>query len=238
MYNEENNIGVHLQNIREVMEKSEYPYRVMILNDGSTDRSGGIVDECAGKMPLIRIDHSSNKGLGTTLADILKEAAKRTDPDDIVVTMDADGSHHPQTICSMIPKLSEGNDIVIASRFVKGGKQVGLPLYRRLCSIGARLVLSTLFHIRGVRDYTCGYRAYRAELIKEFVEKYKDRLIESIGFPGMGEILIKMNQLKKIRIEEIPLILRYDLKQSMSKMNLFKTIFEYFRLILLLNLRK
>ena len=238
MYNEGNNIGVHLQTIKDEMYKHSLLYKVLILNDGSTDSSPAIVNQFTKHMPLLKVDHDVNKGLGTTFADLFREASKLTNEQDIIITMDSDSTHHPSYIPSLIQKIHEGYDVVIASRFATGGKQIGFATYRKLCSFGARILLHIVFHLHGVRDYTCGYRAYRAAVVKNYVSQYDPYLIESKGFPGVAEILIKMSTATPLKITEIPLVLRYDLKQSMSKMKLASTIREYLKLILITKFSK
>jgi len=101
-------------------------------------------------------------GLGETIRDALELAARKADPEDVVVTMDADNTHPVELIPEMVPRLLEGYDVVIASRYRTGASVVGLSGFRRLMSFGARLIYQAVFPIRGVRDYTCGFRAYRA----------------------------------------------------------------------------
>jgi dolichol-phosphate mannosyltransferase len=80
--------------------------------------------------------------------------------------------------------------------------------------------------MKGVRDYTCGYRAYRASTIKDAVTRYGDRLIEESGFSCMVELLLKLRRLG-IRCYEVPLVLRYDQKGGVSKMRVIRTIRRY-----------
>jgi dolichol-phosphate mannosyltransferase len=77
--------------------------------------------------------------------------------------------------------------------------------------------------INGVRDYTCGYRAYRASIIKLAIKKYGDNFINRDGFEVMVDILLKLGDMK-IVFGEVPLILRYDRKENPSSMNVMQTI--------------
>ena len=84
--------------------------------------------------------------------------------------------------------------------------------------------------IKGVRDFTCGFRAYKVEMLNTVNAKYGDKLIEEQGFACMAEIIIKMGKTGAI-IHEMPMILRYDRKIGDSKMNVSKTIKQTLKLI-------
>jgi dolichol-phosphate mannosyltransferase len=181
-------------------------------------------------MPVHLINHDGNKGLGTAMKTGLSAAAKATGADDAVVTMDADNTHDPALISAMRAELDRGYDLVIASRYQVGGKEIGLSLPRHIFSKGASTLLRTFFPIAGARDYTCGFRIYRGSLLHKAVATYGDNIVEEQGFTCMAEILIKMARLGA-RVSEVPLILRYDLKEGSSKMNVQRTIRRYFVLI-------
>jgi dolichol-phosphate mannosyltransferase len=72
--------------------------------------------------------------------------------------------------------------------------------------------------VRGVRDYTCGYRAYRIGVLKKAVARYGDKLVAERGFACMVELLLKLNALG-VRFAEIPMQLRYDQKPTATKMD-------------------
>jgi dolichol-phosphate mannosyltransferase len=91
------------------------------------------------------------------------------------------------------------------------------------------MMFRVLRPIKGVRDYTCGFRAYKASKLKEVIAIYEDKFIEEQGFACMAEILLKLAKHKAI-IHEMPMILRYDLKLGDSKMNFFKTVKNTIRL--------
>ena len=100
---------------------------------------------------------------------------------------------------------------------------VGVPFHRRVLSGGASLLMRTVFPITGVRDYTCGFRAYRASTLQAAFARYSERLISQKGFSCMVDILLKLRTMDPI-MGEVPLVLRYDLKHGMSKMRAARTI--------------
>jgi dolichol-phosphate mannosyltransferase len=119
----------------------------------------------------------------------------------------------------------------VASRFVPGATAVGVPWLRRVLSGGARVVFGLLIGARGVRDYTSGYRAYRMTLVRRLAARF-DPLVRARGFGVMTELLAKVAA-DGARCEEVPIMLRYDLKPGRSKLKLLPTLAEYARVVTL-----
>lgn len=229
-YNEEKDIGLLMQRIRVAMNEPEVRYHVLVVNDGSTDRTAQLVVACQGEMPVELIEHTVNQGLGKAMLSGLRRAARMLRDEDVLVTMDADNTHDPLLIGRMALEIQSGADLVIASRYEKGGQEIGLSAVRSLLSRSASVLLKFFFPIRGARDYTCGFRAYRGKALRRAYQVYGDRLVEERGFTCMAEILIKL-RVVGIRVVEVPLVLRYDLKSGKSKMKVLRTILRYFVLI-------
>jgi dolichol-phosphate mannosyltransferase len=164
-----------------------------------------------------------NQGLAAAIRTGLNAAAARSGPRDVIVTMDCDDTHPPRLIPQMLDHINDGRDVVIASRFQPGAKVVGVPASRMIYSIGAKWMFQVLFPIHGVRDYTCGYRAYRAEAIRAASAMYGDQLITETGFSCMADLLLKLRRLP-LEMSEVPLELRYDRRGGGSKMRVFRTI--------------
>lgn len=228
-YNEEKGLGNLLEKIREIKDD----YQVVLVNDGSTDRTEEIAYSFSKSLPLRILTHKKNRGLGEALKSGLNYIIPRLEDKDIVITLDADNTHPPELIPVMAKKIGQGNQLLIASRFCPGGKEIGLSFFRRLLSRGAGWLLSFFFPYPGVKDYTSGYRAYSGNLLKQATNLYGDKFITEKGFTVMAEILIKLGKLKRDShfISEIPLVLCYDLKKSKSKIKIIRTIVRYFRLI-------
>jgi dolichol-phosphate mannosyltransferase len=221
-YNEEANIGNLLRRIFESLTDENFGFSIIVVDDGSSDRTHQILEEYGRDFPLVVHRHEENQGLGATIRDGLREAAAVASERDIVITMDADESHTPGLMIRMIRMIREGYDVVIASRYQRGSRVYGLGLRRRIMSRAASLLMRVLFPTPGVSDYTCGYRAYRAEALQQAYAQYGDSLVDQDGFQCMVDILLKLRKLPLI-FGEVPLILRYDLKLGQSKMRLMKT---------------
>lgn len=222
-FNEEDNIAQLLERIDQTLTDDTLRYEVILIDDGSKDRTAEIAQEHAAFMPLIIHRNDRNRGLGATISKGLEIAATRCADNDIVVAMDADNTHTPGLILSMVRFVKEGNDVVIASRYQRGAYVRGVPFYRNVLSFAARLLFSMVFPIHGVRDYTSGFRAYRGTMLKEAFKRYGEHFVIEEGFQCMVDILLRLREMDAI-IREVPLILRYDLKGGASKMNVGKTI--------------
>jgi dolichol-phosphate mannosyltransferase len=131
----------------------------------------------------------------------------------------------------MIARLDEGYDVVIASRYQHGSQWYGIPPHRQLFSLGVRLLLGFMLPLRGVRDYSCGYRAYRAEVLQRAADYWGDAFITEQGFACMVEILSRLKRLEPpVRFAEIPMVLHYDLKPGPTKMPIRQTILDTLKL--------
>lgn len=223
-YNEEENIGELLSQIRYALEEdSKTRYKVFVVNDGSKDRTEEIVKDMAKTMPIELLIHEVNMGLGATIRDGLYRAINYASGNDIIITMDADATHNPGLILRLMRMIIEGHDVVIASRFQPGARVIGLVWYRRLLSWVASMIFRVTYPIKGVRDYTCGYRAIRADVLKSAVKDYGEKFVDQDGFQSLVDILLKLRR-RNLLFGETPLILRYDQKGGMSKMNVGRTI--------------
>lgn len=221
-FNEEHNIGRLLQRISLVKRESVLDYRAIVVDDGSWDDTCAIVaDFAASDVMLYR--HNENRGLGVTIFDGLAEAARQAHKDDVIITMDGDDSHPPGLIDRMVKAVREGHDVVVASRFQRGSRVEGLSFGRRVLSFSASLFLRILFPTKGLRDYTCGYRAYSAAVIQLAIAEYGNSFVDSKGFSCMVEIILKLRRMGVV-FGEVPLILRYDRKEGFSKMRVWRTI--------------
>src|SRR5207244_12894882 len=114
-------------------------------------------------------------------------------------------------------------DVVIAWRDQLGARQYRVSLFRLFISYAASWVVRILFPTQGVKDFTCGYRAYRGSVLTNAVSRYGSQFVEADGFQCMVDILLKLRKLDVI-FGEAPMILRYDLKRGASKMRVARTM--------------
>lgn len=233
IYNEGRSAGNLLRRVDEECRRLRRPYRVLVVDDGSTDASVAEIRRQGGGVPLVLLEHGRNRGLPEALKTGIQWLAAECDPDELVIFMDGDDTHDPGHIGQMLDRAEAGADVVVASRFRQGSQIHGVPRYRQLLSFGANLWGILFFHLPGIRDYACGYRAVRTRVLQELVKRYGDRVLElsRYGFICSVEILVKLGEVTR-RFAEVPMILRYDRKESASKMNPLRTTLGYFALFL------
>lgn len=218
-FNEEESISSLMLKLKVTLEEMNEEYKVLVCNDGSNDSTQRLLEEFATNMPLEIINHKINRGLGESIRDLVEKASDISGPGDIIIRLDCDDTHEPEYIPEIVNKVRSGFDVVIASRFEPGGGQMGVSGYRAFVSRCANLFMKVFFPIRGLKEYSCGFRGYKAEIIKEAVEFFGNNFIQlkGLGFTCTLEKLVKL-KLIGARFGEVPFILRYDQKESESKM--------------------
>ncbi len=216
-YNEEIALQALLEKIK--ISLKELDYTIVVVDDGSFDKTPTVLKEAAKEYPLKIITHPINRGLGETERDGFEYIAAHCQRDDIIVRVEGDNTHEPVYILKLIQKIKEGFDVVNTSRFRPGGGQQGLDFHRNFISRCANYFMQLMFNIKGVRDYSCGFRAYRASIIQDAVAIYGNNFIQlkGVGFTSTLEILVKLKMMG-CSFSEVPFVLRYDQKQGKSKM--------------------
>lgn len=221
-FNEALNLAPLLDRIASVLSSVEH--RVIVVDDGSVDETAAIaLGRSAAGVVLQKNPH--NMGLAETLKrGLVAAVAQATGSDDVIVTMDADNTQPPELIPAMLADIRAGSDVVIASRYRTGARVRGLSVPRRGLSLGASWLFRAILPIAGVRDYTCGFRAYRAALLRQAFERLgPDQLVAERGFSCMVDILLRLRAFNPV-VSEVPLDLRYDFKQGASKMRVARTV--------------
>ena len=191
-YNEEKNIASLLIKLKDITKF------IIVCNDGSSDNTGKIASELGVNV----INHKNNLGYGAAIKSIIEKAKEMQISG--LVTFDADGQHRIEDIEKVIEPIFQNKaDIVIGSRFLEKTKNV--PKYRK---IGIRAITELTNSLTGekISDSQSGFRAYSLNAINSI----------SISESGMGvstEILIKAAR-QKIKIMEVPIVIKYDGKTS------------------------
>jgi len=222
-YNEAASLEAVLKAVDHAGRESGNDLHVIVVNDGSSDATGAVARSHTGIFPLTVVEHPGNLGLGAAIRSGLLAAVELAADQDIVVTMDADDTHTPIAIAQMVQRINRGDDVVVASRYRPGASVVGVPPHRRFLSYAGSALFRVVFPTRGVRDFTCGYRAYRASVLRRAFSLYREEFINEEGFQCMVDILLKLRRMD-LRFAEVPLTLRYDRKEGKSKMKVARTI--------------
>jgi dolichol-phosphate mannosyltransferase len=218
-YNEEQSLPRLLPKIDDFCRAQGADYQVVVVDDGSSDSTAEALAEYCTRLPLSIVSHPINRGLGETERDAFEYVAARCDPDDVVVRLDCDDTHEPEYILRLVQKIEEGYDVVNTSRFQPGGGQKGVTGYRAGVSYAANIFMRLMFGIPGLRDYSCGFRAYRGRVLQDAVRIFGNNFLQlrGLGFTSTLETVVKLHILG-CRFAEVPFVLRYDQKASSSKM--------------------
>lgn len=224
------------QNIRKIfleINKEKFLRKkitVILINDGSNDNSKEYSKYKSKNFKFIYIEHTRNLGLNMSLKTGLETVSKKANDEDIVITLDCDNTHPISYIKKLIKKI-KNFDVVIASRFTKNSKVVGLSVLRNILSLLGKVIFKKLIPIPNVNDYTCNFRAYKFKTLKKIIKT--KNIFDKKGFGIAAELLIKIHiYYPKTKFIEIPFSLFYNRKIGLSKMNVVSTIFKTIKLIL------
>lgn len=188
-YNESENLPVLINRITKHVPKG-LKYEIIVVNDNSTDNTIEILKKLRKKYKVLKyIDKKGERGVGTTIALGIKNARGK-----FIITMDADLSHNPIYIPKFMKKIKY-YDMVIGSRYIKGGKMKN-TLFRKIVS-NVFSIYSRMLGLK-VKDATSGYRIFRNNIFKNY--KFRSK-----GFDIHIEIPMIAKK-KGCRIGEIPIV--------------------------------
>jgi dolichol-phosphate mannosyltransferase len=170
---------------------------VLVVDDGSPDGTGEVADDLAARHSRVSVVHRTEKaGLGAAYLHGFAVALDRGY--DVIGEMDADGSHQPEQLPTLVEALAEA-DLVIGARWVKGGSVVNWSLFRKALSVGgnhyARLVLGI-----PVRDVTAGFRLFRASTLRAI----DLGSVESVGYCFQTDLTLRTLRAGLV-VREVPI---------------------------------
>ncbi len=224
-YNEKGNLPVLAE---KVFGLNIPGLEILVVDDNSPDGTAEIASEMAQKYPVQVMVRDQKRGLGTAYAAAFKLLLNQSDKPDYIIQMDADLSHDPKVILLMLNKIKEC-DVVLGSRYIKGGGVRNWNFLRRLVSrlsnIYARLILGI-----SVRDLTGGFKCWRREVL----EKIDLEGLDSVGYNFQIETTYKALR-AGFKICEAPIVFT-ERKSGSSKFN-FGIIWESFIKVFLLRFR-
>ncbi|MCU1572287.1 MAG: dolichol-phosphate mannosyltransferase [Micrococcaceae bacterium] len=193
-YNELESLPGTLRRLRAAVPESD----VLIADDNSPDGTGRLADDFAADDAQVHVLHRAGKeGLGAAYIAGFRWALDAGY--DVMVEMDADGSHKPEQLPLLLAAIEDGADLVLGSRWVPGGEVVNWPLRRKLLSRGGSLYSRVLLGVR-VRDITGGYRAFR----RSTLEALDLNQVDSVGYGFQVDMLWRVAQLG-LKIVEVPI---------------------------------
>jgi glycosyltransferase involved in cell wall biosynthesis len=220
-YNERENLPTLVRQLRGLPGD----VHVLVVDDNSPDGTGALAEALAQSDPGVRVVHRAGKlGLGTAYKAGFAHGLARGY--DYICTMDADFSHNPASLPALLDKAAQGYDMVVGSRYVRGGSVVGWPRLRKVISFTANQ-LAHLFLGVTTRDCTAGFRCYRRAVLETVP-------LDTI-FSGGYSFLIEMAFLCQeagFRIGEVPItfVNRTQGDSKISKTEIYKAFYTLLRL--------
>lgn len=233
VYNEAGNIPSLLEGTSRKMRELGLTYRIIIINDGSTDKTLEIVNSFKDNIPLEVYSYYPNKGVGQAFRRGFEKAIDICREGDIVVTKEADNTSDLDILDKLIAKVREGYELVLSSCYAREGGVIGTTLFRLMLSKCANLLMRLLLPVKGIHTYSSFYRAYSAGALKEMSRLYgKSSIIEQPGFECMVELLVKFSRAGHFKICEVPMVLDGGKRKGKSKMRIIKTTAGFLKVIL------
>ncbi|MFB3889257.1 MAG: polyprenol monophosphomannose synthase [Candidatus Bathyarchaeia archaeon] len=198
---------------------------ILVIDDSSTDGTADVVKEMQKRFPNILLFVRPQKsGLGTAITDGFRIFLALKHKPQFVVTMDADYSHNPRDLPRLVANMSDDCDLVVGSRYVKGGKTQGWPYTRKIISRSANAIARSVLGLQ-LRDCTSGFRCYSTNFLSEIINYLHshtyDIQIETIkqahskGFMVREEPVLFVNRKRgksKLTLLEIKSYLTYIVK--------------------------
>ena len=206
-YNERENV----ESIVRAVLAADPRVDVLVVDDASPDGTGALADALAKASPRVHVLHRAGKaGLGKAYLAAFDWALQRNYS--LVLEMDADFSHDPAYLPTLLERASTDADLVLGSRWVKGGGTRNWGIGRQLISRGGSLYARTILGV-DIRDLTGGFKCFRAEVLRAID-------LPSVTSSGYGfQIELTYRALKKgFRVVEVPIVFE-DRRVGQSKMS-------------------
>ncbi len=163
-YNERDNLRHALERIREVADGNDLPLHTLIVDDNSPDGTGELADRLASEYPDVEVLHRARKeGLGKAYIAGFRHAL--ANGADLLFEMDADLSHDASYLPHFVHLIEQGADVVLGSRYVRGGGVENWTLSRRVISRGGCLYAQTILGLP-YRDLTGGFKCFRRDVLE------------------------------------------------------------------------
>lgn len=236
VYNEIENLPRFIRETDELMRTLGREYKMIFVNDGSTDGSYEFLCEAVNNNGRIKVlSHYPNLGVRKTFIEGFRYFIENAGENDILITKEADNTSDNKIVAGMIALIENGDcDIVLASCYARGGGFENTSPWRLFLSKGANTIVKLRFGLWKYNTFSSFFRAFSFRSLKKLAESDSE-LMSSEGFTCVVEMLIKMHRLK-LEIREIPMLLRSSERKGKSKMPVIKTILGYLRLCLSLDL--
>lgn len=203
-YNEEPNFKKGLvEEVPKYLEKQDYAYEILIVDDGSTDKTAQLADEFARKYKNVRVIKNPHEGKAETVKKGVEEAKG-----ELILFTDFDQATPLSEIEKLLPFFPE-YDIVIGSRQLPGAKRDKEPIYRHIMGLGFNLVVQTIA-VRGIWDTQAGFKCFKADIAKELFTKLKvygkGKKVQGALVTAFDVELLFIAKKHGYKIKEVPIV--------------------------------
>jgi dolichol-phosphate mannosyltransferase len=206
-YNEAQSLPVLLPKLAAVRPQVD----VLVIDDGSPDGTGAIADGFAERDPHVHVLHRAGKG-GLGAAYLAGFAWGLERDYEVLVEMDADGSHRAEDLESLLAAAADGADVVLGTRWMPGGSTVNWPFRRRFLSVAGNRYARAMLSV-SMRDITGGFRAYRATALRALDLP----TVRGEGYVFQVELALRASD-AGLDIREVPITF-VEREQGVSKMS-------------------
>jgi dolichol-phosphate mannosyltransferase len=219
-YNEKTNIGILIPRLQEVFKKiKNHDMNILVVDDNSPDGTADEVKKFQKQYKNIFLLMGEKEGLGAAYIRGFKYAGDTMQPD-VLFMMDSDLSHPPELLPEFMKQIESGHDLVIGSRYIKGGGTPDWSFKRKMTSRFGNIVARLIAGLYSIHDCTSGYRAIKFSLYRQINPEF----IYTRGYAFLTTLLYEMIT-HGAQVKEIPLVF-YDRKFGETKLKT-KDIIEF-----------
>lgn len=204
--------------------------RVLLVDDGSSDRTAEVAEAYTGPVPVEVLRQPTNMGPGRAFDRGFRRALELGGDDSLVVTLEADTTSDLDVLETMLERARNGADVVLASVHHEGGQLVNVGRHRRFLSQAAAYAIRASAGL-DARTVSSFFRVYRSEALRAAYERHGDEFIRERGFACKAEILMKLTGMQS-SVDEVPVDLDASRRFGESKLRLLPTVGGYTRLML------
>jgi len=215
-YNERENIGALIEALERAVNRASTT--ILVVDDNSPDGTADLVKKTRKQENNIAILEGEKEGIGRALQRGIDYAIEKLSAD-VIVQMDADFSHDPKDIPRLLAEIENGYDLIIGSRYIKGG---ALPadwgLHRKILSWGGNLLVRLLTGIWGIHEFTTNFRAFQVGLYQK-MQTQNLAFADNTFLPAFVVEAVRVGA----EIKEVPIVF-YDRKKGKSKIEVAKYV--------------
>jgi dolichol-phosphate mannosyltransferase len=230
VYNDAANLSCLMENLQQKMSELNLDFQVILINDGSRDETSAVAQVLAKTMPLLVLDQRYHRGPGEAFLRGFRQALTLCRDEDFIVSLEVGHPSELSIFPTMLERIQQPYDVVLASVYGSGAQIMGLPWHYRWLNRITNQALASLLKTKHIYTYSSFFRIYRPSILRTAFQIYKAQLMRESGFVCMVELFIKLHLLSA-RFAEVPMVLDGTLRQGKSKVNIMRTLRSYGRVI-------